>query len=516
MASRKALVVGIDKYTDPRNNLNSCVNDATRAAALFRDSYGFEVRNLHDEQATLAKLRENLDWLFQNATGDDCLVLYYSAHGFQFPEGGNLEECLITHDVQFFRDNELASRTQGLPSGILTCIFDTCHSGGQFKALFLPDDSTVELVMTKAWQPTAEQSEQLKEAAGTVKTFKFFGAAPTSDPEVAAKGFALDGDEPTKAGDELGQLEMKGLLLAACLEDETALAGSAKTDGLSAYTFFLLKALQEVGLQSSADRLHSRATDLLKVQGFRQTPFLKVPVSSPNMASQTFLTLQAAKAATPADGLVDALTEAIREALSNLGKEFKMTTTSVGAAPTLDQDTEKFLSFLGPIIRDVLPVVVNGVVQAISGQGKAFVQGPQATAPQPAGGQLTDEDAEKFLGFLGPVLGAVLPGLIGAVGQAISGQGKAFVQGPQAAPQPAADQDAEKFLGFLGPVLGAVLPGLIGAVGQAISGGQGKSILGPGPWSGWGGQPTWGGGWGGWGVPRPTPQTSPFVPAPTA
>jgi hypothetical protein len=77
------------------------------------------------------------------------------------------------------------------------------------------------------------------------------------------------------------------------------------------------------------------------------------------------------------------------------------------------------------------------------------------------------------------------------------------------------DEETEKFLGFLGPVLTAVLPSLLGAIGQAVSG-QGKSILGPDTWPGWPSQPLWGG-WGSgsiWGIPRPTPQPSPFRPLP--
>jgi len=354
MPNRKALIVGIDRYVVGRNNLNSCVKDATTFEALLRKSYNFEVRTLHDEEATLASIRQNLDWLFQNAQGDDRLVLYYSAHGYQFREGENLEECLITHDSQFFRDDELASRTKGLPGDVLTCVFDTCHSGGQWKVLVVGGEA--EVALTKAWRPTEEQYEEVRAAIENqqVKNFKFFGVPPTNDPAVLNKGFALDGGAADKAlGDEQGQLEMRGLLLAACLEDERAVAGTQRTDGLSAYTFFLTKALQELGPETSTAQLQNKTRELLKNQGFAQTPFLKEPATSPGLASRSFLTLQQPKeptkpiAATPS-ALSDDIAAAIRDALSQVLKEPQMTTMTQPAPAPVQQEQQKFLEILIP------------------------------------------------------------------------------------------------------------------------------------------------------------------------
>jgi hypothetical protein len=80
-----------------------------------------------------------------------------------------------------------------------------------------------------------------------------------------------------------------------------------------------------------------------------------------------------AKAVTPADGLVDALTAVIREALSNLRKEFKMTTTPMGTSP-VDEETEKFLGFLGPVLTAVLPSLLDAIGQAVSGQSKSILR----------------------------------------------------------------------------------------------------------------------------------------------
>ena len=63
MASKRALLVGIDLYPDPRNNLNSCVADTQRFRGLLQNYYGFQPQDitlLHNSAATLANVRIQL------------------------------------------------------------------------------------------------------------------------------------------------------------------------------------------------------------------------------------------------------------------------------------------------------------------------------------------------------------------------------------------------------------------------------------------------------------------------
>jgi hypothetical protein len=67
MSSKRALLVGIDLYPDPRNNLNSCVADTQRVRGLLQNYYGFQPQDItlvHNSAATLANVRLQLSRLF--------------------------------------------------------------------------------------------------------------------------------------------------------------------------------------------------------------------------------------------------------------------------------------------------------------------------------------------------------------------------------------------------------------------------------------------------------------------
>jgi len=65
--TRKAFLVGINRYPDPRNNLKGCVNDALLMAKTLREQYGFsgtaDIKLLTDERATTANIRKGLEGL---------------------------------------------------------------------------------------------------------------------------------------------------------------------------------------------------------------------------------------------------------------------------------------------------------------------------------------------------------------------------------------------------------------------------------------------------------------------
>ncbi len=66
MAAKRALLVGIDVYPDPQNNLNSCIADTVRFQGLLQSYYGFEAQNitvLHAEtgKSGIEVLQQNKD-----------------------------------------------------------------------------------------------------------------------------------------------------------------------------------------------------------------------------------------------------------------------------------------------------------------------------------------------------------------------------------------------------------------------------------------------------------------------
>ena len=94
--ARRALLVAINDYGNPQNDLPSCLEDATQFRSVLQDRYGFDdIAELYDADATVDSVDEGLMWLFDGVDEDDRLVFFYSGHGYQQPRNGNLEECLV-------------------------------------------------------------------------------------------------------------------------------------------------------------------------------------------------------------------------------------------------------------------------------------------------------------------------------------------------------------------------------------------------------------------------------------
>ena len=108
---------------------------------MLQSTYGFDpgaITLLHNQNATLAKVRAGLDALFAGAHAGDQLVYFESSHGYQYPEGDTMVEVLCLYDG-FLTDTEFVGRTQNLPPNVLTAVLDCCHSGGLNKVFFVDD-----------------------------------------------------------------------------------------------------------------------------------------------------------------------------------------------------------------------------------------------------------------------------------------------------------------------------------------------------------------------------------------
>jgi hypothetical protein len=288
--AKRALLIGIDTYPDPRNNLNSCVADTLAFKKLLQDTYQFDtaaISLLHNQDATLANVRASLDALFAGAHRDDELVYFESSHGYRYPEGNTMVEVLCLYDG-FLKDTEFAERTQALPPNVLTVVLDACHSGGMNKLFFPTGD--VQVARAKVWQPTLEQAERLAQTYTQVTRFKFFGRAATGDTGAVAKNFVIDptGVAPAKDLSE-GAVELNGALFAACMADQTAAAGSPPTNNLSAFTYGIVN---EIDTSLSLTELNQRVRARLAALNMSQTPIAEAPPLHPELLTETFITMQ--------------------------------------------------------------------------------------------------------------------------------------------------------------------------------------------------------------------------------
>ena len=350
--ARRALLVAINDYGDPRNNLPSCVADAREFAALLEDSFDFEgdqIRVLLDGEATSAAVDGGLEWLLDGVGSDDRVVFFYSGHGFQHQVGSEMEEVLVLRDG-FFQDDRLSARTQHLPHGVFTAVLDSCFSGGMEKVVLPSAEGGAEFAQVKRWTQT---SPGVATTGELPIHYKSFGAA--NHKSLGAAEPVLDDDG--EATDE----PLKGVLMAACSENETASASTGKTRGLSAFTFALSEAIAEHGPGVSSDRLMATVASTLAAMGFRQTPSLHEGPGPFDLSKRSFVSLRSRRRETPRRDDVSGF-----DWLLNLFKEKTMDANYDDDYVESedwgnDEASEKVFGLLAGLLPAVLPHVVRGL-----------------------------------------------------------------------------------------------------------------------------------------------------------
>ena len=138
---RKALLVGVDEYNDPKINLQGCTADVLQMKELLI-AKGFKEENitiLMNSAATKAAILNELDKMITSSKAGEELVFHFSGHGSQVVDMDNdepdqLDEVLIPHDLDwnggYVSDDDIAKIFKKLPDGVeLSMISDSCHSG---------------------------------------------------------------------------------------------------------------------------------------------------------------------------------------------------------------------------------------------------------------------------------------------------------------------------------------------------------------------------------------------------
>jgi len=250
--ARKALLVGINRYPDPADELRGCVNDVLLMRETLERHYGFtdpgDVRVLTDRRATTAAILDHLAWLVDGVATGDSLVFHYSGHGSQVPdrngdEHDGLDEILCPYDLEWehpLTDDDLAAAVTPIPKGaLLTVILDCCHSG------------------TGLREPSRNGSDarhrflpHLAETAAFPRPVRRFGASVT---------------------------KTNAVLLAACRDDQTS--ADAFIDGKyrGAHTWFLCRSLRAADWIPTYRHLASTTGAALSRAGFDQVPQLEGP-----------------------------------------------------------------------------------------------------------------------------------------------------------------------------------------------------------------------------------------------
>jgi hypothetical protein len=153
----KALLVGINKYPDPRNELKGCVNDILDMEHFITERskvYPKEnIKKLTNKDATKKGIITNLKWLIEGAVAGDQLLFHYSGHGAQAPtlftslEKDGLDEIICPYDFDgtnntSLRDKEFAQLFAAIPKGVhFVWISDSCHAEDLSRDPFIADEA---------------------------------------------------------------------------------------------------------------------------------------------------------------------------------------------------------------------------------------------------------------------------------------------------------------------------------------------------------------------------------------
>lgn len=272
---RRALLVGLNHYPNPENNLKGCVNDVLQVSQLLQTGFGFadvrQIRLLTDERATTAGIKDRLRWLLDGTTAGDVLVFHYSGHGAQVRDrhgdelDDGLDEIICPYDLDWddpFTDDDLHECLKGLRPGVnLTVVLDCCHSGTGLREV-------ASAVSLPSRRKSLDAPPDVRHRVG-----------PAIQDLGSARRFTM-----TRALVELrlrrfGQraAEAGALLLAGCQSDQLSADAWIDGDYHGAFTYFLCTAAEEARYRISCLDLLKRTRQLLAANRFDQIPQLEGP-----------------------------------------------------------------------------------------------------------------------------------------------------------------------------------------------------------------------------------------------
>ena len=255
----KALLVGINKYPNPSNELRGCVNDILDIEHFITETnkvYSKQnIKKLTDRQATKKEIVIQIKWLVEGAQSGDQLLFHYSGHGAQAPtlfptlEEDGLDEIICPYDFDgsaatTLRDKEFAQLFAGLPKGVhFVWISDSCHAEDLSR-----DVNTNEATIYRQFQGVAPTIE---------------GIAPNNYeklPEASAIGIT-----PITA-------PLNGALLSACASHELSADAYINKRYNGAFTHYLIKNLLQYSDSKNMQAIIKLVNMDLDKNGYDQNP----------------------------------------------------------------------------------------------------------------------------------------------------------------------------------------------------------------------------------------------------
>jgi hypothetical protein len=298
---RRALLIGINKYPNPADQLEGCVNDTYLVSAMLQER-GFQAEDLRmllDDRATAQAIRERLDWLLEDADDGAERVLFYSGHGAQMPgynaqeRVDHVDECLVPWDFAWTKesaitDDDFFARYRNLPfNARFFAMFDCCHSGGihrdggpRVRGLVAPDDIRHRLLEWNAREQMWKQRplDPINQNFGGSKEEreKFMGR----NLATYRLGRGMRGRQITRSTYHKLRPDERGpylpIIIEACQEDKLSYEYRHGAISYGAFTFSFVKDLRARRRSTFVEAVN-RAAATLKDMEFDQVPQILGP-----------------------------------------------------------------------------------------------------------------------------------------------------------------------------------------------------------------------------------------------
>jgi hypothetical protein len=235
--NNKALLVGINAYPNPNNNLRGCINDIVDMEYFITTKnkvYAKEnIKTLTDSRATKKGILDHLNWLLMGASAGDQILFHYSGHGAQMPckgfafEKDGLDEIICPYDFSdadatktAISDKEFAKIFAGIPKGVhFVWISDSCHSEDLSRKQVIADSLTFDAPNDRRFRRFNHAPQQ-----NTITPAASLGAAP---------------------------IPLHGALLSGCASHQLSADAYINNRFNGAFTHYLIKNLSQYGQDAS-------------------------------------------------------------------------------------------------------------------------------------------------------------------------------------------------------------------------------------------------------------------------
>jgi hypothetical protein len=265
--TRRAVLIGINRYRIPGADLRGCVNDVRNMRQVLLKYFGFKaanVRVLTDFKATKQAMQKAITALIASGRKGDVLLLHYSGHGSNVPdrngdEADRRDEILCPTDLDWkdpLTDDWLRRTFNKLRTGVrLTVVMDCCHSGTNTRAVPMPGEPVIDRYLPSPWDIMAQESG--RRLRGTVR------------------GTLRRSRRAARKRSDLVAARIAEVLITGCRDTQTSADAYIGGSYSGALTYALVAAIREAKGRLSYRELHARTLKYLKKEDFTQVPQLE-------------------------------------------------------------------------------------------------------------------------------------------------------------------------------------------------------------------------------------------------